>query len=149
MNNTSRCLSGKKKSHFLHWLVWRHLNALLCYLNFYKHRFILAIQFYSYSLGIAVPLLSAGHQILFPCLCVLGVFVLCCIALGYVNLLKQICLFYLLNFCCHSQDLEEFCFRFCINHLTVVTQTSGFAEMDHDLLKNFISKASRVGAFKN
>ncbi|XP_059985341.1 RCC1 and BTB domain-containing protein 2 isoform X4 [Lagenorhynchus albirostris] len=48
-----------------------------------------------------------------------------------------------------AQDLEEFCFRFCINHLTVVTQTSGFAEMDHDLLKNFISKASRVGAFKN
>ncbi|XP_048656888.1 RCC1 and BTB domain-containing protein 2 isoform X3 [Marmota marmota marmota] len=48
-----------------------------------------------------------------------------------------------------AQDLEDFCFRFCINHLTVVTQTSGFAEMDHDLLKNFISKASRVGAFKN
>ncbi|XP_077014348.1 RCC1 and BTB domain-containing protein 2 isoform X2 [Tamandua tetradactyla] len=48
-----------------------------------------------------------------------------------------------------AQDLEEFCFRFCINHLTVVTQSSGFAEMDHDLLKNFISKASRVGAFKN
>ncbi|XP_043846493.1 RCC1 and BTB domain-containing protein 2 isoform X1 [Dromiciops gliroides] len=48
-----------------------------------------------------------------------------------------------------AQDLEEFCFRFCINHLTVVTQTSGFAEMDHDLLKSFISKASRVGAFKN
>ncbi|XP_025067554.1 RCC1 and BTB domain-containing protein 2 isoform X2 [Alligator sinensis] len=48
-----------------------------------------------------------------------------------------------------AQDLEEFCFRFCINHLTVVTQTQGFAEMDHDLLKNFISKASRVGAFKN
>ncbi|XP_074073224.1 RCC1 and BTB domain-containing protein 2 [Macrotis lagotis] len=48
-----------------------------------------------------------------------------------------------------AQDLEEFCFRFCINHLTVVTQTPGFAEMDHDLLKSFISKASRVGAFKN
>ncbi|XP_065449840.1 RCC1 and BTB domain-containing protein 2 isoform X4 [Chrysemys picta bellii] len=48
-----------------------------------------------------------------------------------------------------AEDLEEFCFRFCINHLTVVTQTTGFAEMDHDLLKNFISKASRVGAFKN
>ncbi|XP_077172731.1 RCC1 and BTB domain-containing protein 2 [Paroedura picta] len=48
-----------------------------------------------------------------------------------------------------AKDLEEFCFRFCINHLTVVTQTMGFAEMDHDLLKNFISKASKVGAFKN
>ncbi|XP_060640804.1 RCC1 and BTB domain-containing protein 2 isoform X3 [Anolis sagrei] len=48
-----------------------------------------------------------------------------------------------------AKELEEFCFRFCINHLTVVTQSPGFAEMDHDLLKNFISKASRVGAFKN
>ncbi|XP_029458726.1 RCC1 and BTB domain-containing protein 2 isoform X2 [Rhinatrema bivittatum] len=48
-----------------------------------------------------------------------------------------------------AQDLEEFCFRFCINHLTIVTQTQAFAEMDHNLLKNFISKASRVGAFKN
>ncbi|KAM8974940.1 RCC1 and BTB domain-containing protein 2 [Pelodytes ibericus] len=48
-----------------------------------------------------------------------------------------------------AQDLEEFCFRFCINHMTVVTQTDAFAEMDSDLLKNFINKASRAGAFKN
>uniref|UniRef100_A0A665UKG8 RCC1 and BTB domain-containing protein 2-like n=1 Tax=Echeneis naucrates TaxID=173247 RepID=A0A665UKG8_ECHNA len=48
-----------------------------------------------------------------------------------------------------ARDLEEFCFKFCINHLTAVTQTQAFADMDHDLLKNFISKASRYGAFKN
>lgn len=48
----------------------------------------------------------------------------------------------------YTQDLEEFCFRFCIDHLTI-TQISGFAEMEHDFLKNFSSKASRVGAFKN
>uniref|UniRef100_A0A8C2ANT1 Regulator of chromosome condensation (RCC1) and BTB (POZ) domain containing protein 2 n=1 Tax=Cyprinus carpio TaxID=7962 RepID=A0A8C2ANT1_CYPCA len=48
-----------------------------------------------------------------------------------------------------AQDLEEFCFKFCVNHLTAVTQTQAFAEMDHDLLKNFISKASHYGAFKN
>lgn len=48
-----------------------------------------------------------------------------------------------------AQDLEEFCFRFCINHLTMVTQTQAFADMDSELLKNFISKASKVGAFKN
>ncbi|XP_036392263.1 RCC1 and BTB domain-containing protein 2 isoform X1 [Megalops cyprinoides] len=48
-----------------------------------------------------------------------------------------------------ARDLEEFCFKFCVNHLTAVTQTQAFAEMDHDLLKNFISKASRYGAFKN
>ncbi|XP_030056338.1 RCC1 and BTB domain-containing protein 2 isoform X1 [Microcaecilia unicolor] len=48
-----------------------------------------------------------------------------------------------------AQGLEEFCFRFCINHLTVVTQTQAFADMDHNLMKTFINKASRVGAFKN
>lgn len=48
-----------------------------------------------------------------------------------------------------AKDLEEFCFKFCVNHLTAVTQTQAFADMDHDLLKNFISKASRYGAFKN
>eukprot|EP00064_Thunnus_orientalis_P000753 superscaffoldBa00000042_g754 len=48
-----------------------------------------------------------------------------------------------------ARDLEEFCFKFCVNHLTAVTQTQAFADMDHELLKNFISKASRYGAFKN
>ncbi|XP_062328674.1 RCC1 and BTB domain-containing protein 2 isoform X2 [Osmerus eperlanus] len=48
-----------------------------------------------------------------------------------------------------ARELEEFCFKFCVNHLTAVTQTEAFADMDHDLLKNFISKASRYGAFKN
>ncbi|XP_069495940.1 RCC1 and BTB domain-containing protein 2 isoform X3 [Ambystoma mexicanum] len=47
-----------------------------------------------------------------------------------------------------ARDLEDFCFRFCINHLTMVTQTQAFADMDSELLKNFISKASRMGAFK-
>ena len=45
--------------------------------------------------------------------------------------------------------MEEFCFKFCVNHLTAVTQTQAFTDMDHELLKNFISKASRYGAFKN
>ncbi|KAL0972652.1 hypothetical protein UPYG_G00192440 [Umbra pygmaea] len=48
-----------------------------------------------------------------------------------------------------AKDLEEFCFKFCVNHLTAVTQTQAFADMDHELLKNFISKASHYGAFKN
>ncbi|XP_018620658.1 RCC1 and BTB domain-containing protein 2 isoform X2 [Scleropages formosus] len=48
-----------------------------------------------------------------------------------------------------ARDLEEFCFKFCVNHLTAVTQTQAFTDMDHELLKNFISKASRFGAFKN
>lgn len=47
------------------------------------------------------------------------------------------------------QDLEEFCFRFCINHLTEVTQTAAFWQIDGNLLKDFICRASRCGAFKN
>uniref|UniRef100_A0A4W3H429 RCC1 and BTB domain containing protein 2 n=2 Tax=Callorhinchus milii TaxID=7868 RepID=A0A4W3H429_CALMI len=48
-----------------------------------------------------------------------------------------------------ATGLEEFCFKFCVNHLTAVTQTQAFASMDHDLLKIFISKASKHGAFRN
>uniref|UniRef100_A0A3Q3G774 Regulator of chromosome condensation (RCC1) and BTB (POZ) domain containing protein 1 n=1 Tax=Labrus bergylta TaxID=56723 RepID=A0A3Q3G774_9LABR len=42
-----------------------------------------------------------------------------------------------------------FCFRFCVNHLTQVTQTGAFWQVDGGMLKEFISRASRCGAFKN
>ncbi|CDQ62976.1 RCC1 and BTB domain-containing protein 1 isoform X6 [Oncorhynchus mykiss] len=48
-----------------------------------------------------------------------------------------------------AEDLEEFCFKFCVNHLTEVTQTAAFWQMEGNLLKEFISRASRCGAFKN
>ncbi|XP_033957200.1 RCC1 and BTB domain-containing protein 1 isoform X2 [Pseudochaenichthys georgianus] len=48
-----------------------------------------------------------------------------------------------------AEDLEVFCFRFCVNHLTQVTQTGAFWQVDGAMLKEFISKASRCGAFKN
>ncbi|XP_023667236.1 RCC1 and BTB domain-containing protein 1-like isoform X2 [Paramormyrops kingsleyae] len=48
-----------------------------------------------------------------------------------------------------AQDLEEFCFKYCVNHLTRVTQTEAFWQIEGDLLKEFISKVSRCGAFKN
>ncbi|XP_023655081.1 RCC1 and BTB domain-containing protein 1 isoform X1 [Paramormyrops kingsleyae] len=48
-----------------------------------------------------------------------------------------------------AEDLEEFCFRFCVNHLTAVTQTTAFWQMDGNLLKDFICRAGRCGAFKN
>ncbi|XP_061571831.1 RCC1 and BTB domain-containing protein 1 isoform X2 [Cololabis saira] len=48
-----------------------------------------------------------------------------------------------------AEDLEDFCFRFCVNHLTQVTQTEAFWEVDGAMLKDFISKASCCGAFKN
>ncbi|XP_029507225.1 RCC1 and BTB domain-containing protein 1-like isoform X8 [Oncorhynchus nerka] len=48
-----------------------------------------------------------------------------------------------------AEDLEEFCFKFCVNHLTEVTQTAAFWQIEGNLLKEFISRASRCGAFKN
>ncbi|XP_059183715.1 RCC1 and BTB domain-containing protein 1 isoform X2 [Centropristis striata] len=48
-----------------------------------------------------------------------------------------------------AEDLEVFCFRFCVNHLTEVTQTRAFWQVDGVMLKDFISRASRCGAFKN
>ncbi|XP_007910714.1 RCC1 and BTB domain-containing protein 1 isoform X1 [Callorhinchus milii] len=48
-----------------------------------------------------------------------------------------------------AMDLEEFCFKFCVNHLTAVTNTDAFWQMDGNLLKEFISKASKCGAFRN
>uniref|UniRef100_A0A665UZ49 BTB domain-containing protein n=1 Tax=Echeneis naucrates TaxID=173247 RepID=A0A665UZ49_ECHNA len=48
-----------------------------------------------------------------------------------------------------AEDLEEFCFKFCVNHLTEVTQTAAFWQIDGNLLKEFICRASRCGAFKN
>ncbi|XP_048835229.1 RCC1 and BTB domain-containing protein 1-like isoform X2 [Brienomyrus brachyistius] len=48
-----------------------------------------------------------------------------------------------------AQDLEEFCFKYCVNHLTQVTQTEAFWQIEGNLLKEFISKASQCGAFKN
>uniref|UniRef100_A0A671VBJ3 Regulator of chromosome condensation (RCC1) and BTB (POZ) domain containing protein 1 n=1 Tax=Sparus aurata TaxID=8175 RepID=A0A671VBJ3_SPAAU len=48
-----------------------------------------------------------------------------------------------------AEDLEVFCFRFCVNHLTQVTQTGAFWQVDGAMLKEFICRASRCGAFKN
>lgn len=48
-----------------------------------------------------------------------------------------------------AKDLEEFCFKFCVNHLTAVINTDAFWQMDGDLLKDFFGKASKCGAFRN
>ncbi|XP_075996550.1 RCC1 and BTB domain-containing protein 1-like [Genypterus blacodes] len=49
----------------------------------------------------------------------------------------------------NAEDLEEFCFRYCVNHLTLVTQSEAFWLMDGEMLKEFISRASRCSVFKN
>ncbi|XP_032831091.1 RCC1 and BTB domain-containing protein 1 isoform X1 [Petromyzon marinus] len=47
-----------------------------------------------------------------------------------------------------AKDLEEFCFRFCLNHLTAITQTKAFERLEEPLIKDFIIRAGRAGAFK-
>lgn len=48
----------------------------------------------------------------------------------------------------HAKELEEFCFRFSLNHMTAVVQSKGFASLDETTVKNFIFKAAKAGAFK-
>lgn len=47
-----------------------------------------------------------------------------------------------------SQELEDFCFRFAMNHMTAVTQTEAFSNLDETVVKGFILKAAQSGAFK-
>ncbi|EDO27021.1 predicted protein, partial [Nematostella vectensis] len=47
-----------------------------------------------------------------------------------------------------AKKLEDFCFQFCVNHLTAVTQTDAFAHLDDVTVKNFIKRAGNCGAFK-
>nr|XP_020447547.1 RCC1 and BTB domain-containing protein 1-like isoform X2 [Monopterus albus] len=48
----------------------------------------------------------------------------------------------------NAEELEDFCFKFCVRHLTEVTRTKAFWQADGGLLKQLISRASRCGAFK-
>lgn len=47
-----------------------------------------------------------------------------------------------------ARELEEFCFRFALNHMTAVTQTEAFAKLEEPTLKTFVVKAAQHGAFK-
>lgn len=46
------------------------------------------------------------------------------------------------------QELEEFCFKFALNHMTAVIQTENFAKLDEKTIKTFVIKAANAGAFK-
>ncbi|KAK0066591.1 RCC1 and BTB domain-containing protein 1 [Biomphalaria pfeifferi] len=48
-----------------------------------------------------------------------------------------------------AQTLEDFCFRFSLNHMTAVTQSEAFNKLDESVVKEFIYKASLAGAFRN
>ncbi|XP_021346916.1 RCC1 and BTB domain-containing protein 1-like [Mizuhopecten yessoensis] len=47
-----------------------------------------------------------------------------------------------------AKELEDFCFRFALNHMTVVTQSEAFGNLDEVIVKEFIRKAASCGAFK-
>ncbi|KAK1124707.1 hypothetical protein K0M31_006071 [Melipona bicolor] len=46
----------------------------------------------------------------------------------------------------NAKESEEYCFKFMLNHMTVVTQTANFAKLDENTIKSFMVKAAQVGA---
>nr|XP_031850184.1 RCC1 and BTB domain-containing protein 1-like isoform X1 [Nomia melanderi] len=44
--------------------------------------------------------------------------------------------------------IEESCFKFALNHMTAVIETPSFAELNETIVKAFIIKAAKAGAFK-
>ncbi|XP_054771309.2 RCC1 and BTB domain-containing protein 1-like [Lytechinus pictus] len=47
-----------------------------------------------------------------------------------------------------AKDLQAFCFKFAVNHLTAVVKTEAFNNLDGTYLKDFIRQAADWGAFK-
>ena len=47
-----------------------------------------------------------------------------------------------------AKELEDFCFRFVLNHMTAVTQSEAFMHLDEAITKNLIRMAAQLGAFK-
>ena len=48
-----------------------------------------------------------------------------------------------------ASELEKFCFKFSLNHMTAVTQTEAFLSLEESILKDFIKKSALQGAFKS
>ncbi|XP_033209361.1 RCC1 and BTB domain-containing protein 1-like isoform X2 [Belonocnema kinseyi] len=48
----------------------------------------------------------------------------------------------------NAKELEDFCFKFALNHMTEVIQTPHFSKLDEGTVKTFIIKAAQAGAFK-
>jgi hypothetical protein len=47
-----------------------------------------------------------------------------------------------------SRELEDFCFRFCLNHMTAVTQTEAFEHLVHKKKKKFRRwRLGKIGGF--
>lgn len=53
-----------------------------------------------------------------------------------------------ISFIALLQELEDFCFKFALNHMTAVIQTPNFGKLDEATVKTFVIKAAQSGAFK-
>ena len=47
-----------------------------------------------------------------------------------------------------SQSLQDFCHKFAFQHMTQVTLSEGFLELDGTLAKQFVQRAAEMGTFK-
>lgn len=47
-----------------------------------------------------------------------------------------------------AKELEDFCFKFFLNHMSAVVQSEGFNLLDEKTVKTFIAKAAKSGVFK-
>lgn len=63
--------------------------------------------------------------------------------------IDNVCMLYATALKFDAQELESFCFRFSLNHMTAVIQSESFDHLEERVLKDFILKAARHGAFKS
>ena len=61
---------------------------------------------------------------------------------------KNVAYLYSISIQYNAKELEEYCFKFALNHMTAVVQTEDFAKLDESIMRTFIVKAAQVGIFK-
>lgn len=48
----------------------------------------------------------------------------------------------------NAKELEEYCFRYCLNHTSEIIQTDNFQALTLDVMRYFVTEAAKRGAFK-
>lgn len=61
--------------------------------------------------------------------------------------ISNVCLLYRTAIERNAKELEDFSFKFALNHMTAVIQSDCFKELDEAMTKSFIIKAAQLGAF--
>jgi len=47
-----------------------------------------------------------------------------------------------------AKELEEFCFRFALNHMTDIVCTENFRKLEGDVIVDFLARVAEAGGFK-